>query len=576
MKYTISFSQPQRHYIDIKCLVKTEQKSQMYFQLPAWRPGRYELSNFAKNIQQWAAFDENGNPLPYRKITKDRWEVDCAHAESIECRYNYFANELNAGSTFLDENQLYINPVNCLLYAEGDEGSTCEIDFQLPENYRIAGGLKKHSSQKNTFTAENFDQLVDCPMIASPSLQCRKFSISGTQFFLWVQGEFKADWELLEKDFGGFIKEHIKFFGGFPTKEYHFLFQFLTTSFYHGVEHANSTVIALGPAYAILKNEGRYEDLLGVSSHELFHTWNVKRIRPVEMWPYDFTKENYTKLGYLTEGATTWYGDIMLYRSGVFGDEAFFRTFKQLLDRHYNNPGARNLSVADSSFDTWLDGYEAGVPNRKASIYTEGALITFILDVEIRRNTENRRSFDEVMQRFYRDFYQKGKGISEIDYRTITEEVAEKDLSDIFDQFINGAEDFHDTLVSCLDYLGLEMKKEASAQFHESYLGFRLKENRVISIYPESVAEQAGLSVVDQVVYINSIEIQDNLSEWVEYFKEEEITLGLFSSGKFREIRMKSSDQFYYANYEVAKQKEMSDAQKAAYKTWMLTENTIN
>ncbi len=258
-------------------------------------------------------------------------------------------------------------------------------------------------------------------------------------FHLWFQGECKPDFKKLENDFKKFCKKQIKDFGSFPVSEYHFLFQILTYKTYHGVEHSNSTVISLGPSYEIMDEKGWYNELLGVSSHELYHTWNVKQIRPIEMYPYDYTKENYTVLGYLDEGVTTYFGDKYLFTSGVFDWTQYKSTFDKLLERHYTNFGVENLSVASSSFDTWLDGYVRGIPNRKGSIYTEGALVAFITDVFIMKNTNNKKGLKEVMKLLYTDFAKKGKGVSDADYKAIVEKVAGASYDKIYTE-INSTE----------------------------------------------------------------------------------------------------------------------------------------
>lgn len=567
MDYTLSYSQASSHYIDIKVEAKTYGKEKLQFQLPAWRPGRYELGNFAKNIQRWKAFDQDGILLPSKKLTKDLWEVDCKGVEKVIVEYNYFAHELNAGSTYLDEEQLYVNPVNCMIYQPERAGEECLVNLNLPEDYNVAIALEEVDDR--VFKAKNFDELADSPFIASANLQHHEFNEKGTTFHLWFQGLFKANWEKIERDFRAFAAEQIKFFGDFPTKNYHFLFQILPTSFYHGVEHSSSTVIVLGPSYAVLDEKGRYEDLLGVSSHELFHTWNVKRIRPIEMWPYDFSKENYSRLGYLSEGATTWYGDLMLYRSKVFTDAAFFRTFNQLLDRHFNNPGVENLSVADSSFDTWLDGYNIGVPNRKASIYTEGALITFMLDVEIRKATNNEKSFDDVMRSFYNNYYKQGKGISEADYQNEVEKLVEKSMSEFFENYVNGTDDISESLAEAMDYFGLEYKKLASDEYFEAYLGIKVLDGKVISIYPNSIADRAGITLKDEVLSINSIKINNDLSAWLKYFKEDDISLQLIDGNGFvKEVALEPRADIYYGKYEVNFQKNRNAQQEETLEKW--------
>ena len=329
MRYSVSYSNADSHFIEIAFTFKTSGKKKEIIQLPAWRPGRYELGNFAKNIQKFDVFSE-GKALKFKKLNKDSWEVQTDGVDEVLVRYNYFAHELNAGSTYLDSSQLYINGVNCFVYLPERMDEKCELNLDIPKSYKVACGLKQ--TAKHTFEAKDFHELVDCPLIASASIQHHSFKTSGVNFHLWFQGECKPNFKQLEADFEPFCRYQVELFGEFPVDDYHFLFQILPYQAYHGVEHSNSTVCLLGPSYDIFKKEGMYLELLGVSSHELFHAWNGKRIRPVEMWPYDYSKENYSKLGYLAEGATTFYGDWLLLRSGVFSEAEFNKTFEQLLN----------------------------------------------------------------------------------------------------------------------------------------------------------------------------------------------------------------------------------------------------
>lgn len=568
MKYILSYTDPNSHYIDIEFQLSLKGEEKIQLQLPAWRPGRYELGNFAKNIQKWQAYDENGNILTSRKLTKDLWEVECKDAQEMIVRYNYFAFELNAGSTYLDEEQLYVNPVNCLLYAPERIEEACEIELKVPKEYQVATSMTEVESHK--FSCKDFDELADSPFIASKEMTKLQYQIEGVNFYIWIKGLIKEDLKKLVADFKAFSEEQGKLFGGFPFEAYHFLFQILPYKAYHGVEHCNSTVIALGPSYEVLKKDTLYDELLGVSSHELFHAWNVKRIRPIEMWPYDLSKENYSRLGYLAEGATTWYGDLMLYRSRVFDDASFLKTFSQLMNRHFNNPGVHNLSVADSSFDTWLDGYDRGVPNRKSSIYTEGALMTFMLDVEIRKGSNGKYSFDDLLRTLFNDFFKKGKGVSEADYQAIAERLANKELSGFFKSFVSGTKDITANLESCLDFFGLELKKTARENFHESYLGFVCEGSTVVMIYPESPAEKAGLSLKDEIIAINGMKISDDLSKWCDFLKDQEFSLTVStSSGNIKEKKMQASKEVYYANFSVERVLKVTKAQSEEFEKWI-------
>ena len=471
MNYIISYQKPHDHFIDIEFIADNITEDETFVQLPAWRPGRYELGNFAKNIQKWAAFDEKGNALSFQKTTKDCWKVNTKGISSLHIKYNYYAAELNAGSTFLDGTQLYMNPVNCCVFIPERINEACELALRLPANYTVAIGLPpstfcKEKVGMKCFHAKNFHELADSPFIASNSLQHKKITSADIDFNFWFQGECKPDWEKLSTDFTKFCDHQLEMMKLAPFQSYHFLFQILPTKIYHGVEHTASTVIALGPGYNLMKGD-LYEDLLGVSCHELFHAWNIKTIRPIEMQPYDYTKENYSKLGYVCEGVTTYYGDYLLYRSGVFNESQYLQTFAERLQKHFDNFGRFNLSVADSSFDTWLDGYNPGIPNRKTSIYDEGCLLAFATDLFIRKNSNNERSLDDVMRYLYAEFALKGKGYSDTDYKGVVEHFANKSYDEIFNNYINRAADYEPMLKEAMDYIGCELIKCSSHKFNE-------------------------------------------------------------------------------------------------------------
>ncbi|MFN6039048.1 MAG: M61 family peptidase, partial [Bacteroidota bacterium] len=269
-----------------------------------------------------------------------------------------YAAEINAGSTYLDNTQLYVNPVNCCVYVPERMSEEHVLELKLPVNYKVCGSLKK--SSEFTLHATNFEELADSPFIASASVKTISFFANDLPVHLHFMGECLPDEKKLVEDFKKFTEHSLDFFGDAPISEYHFLFQILPYRFYHGVEHLKSTVIALGPGYNLMQGS-TYEDLLGVSCHELFHLWNIKTIRPVEMQPYDYTKENYAHTGYVYEGFTTYYGDLLLYQCGVFNQEQYFKTLEERLDKHFHNYGRFNLSLANSSFDNWLDGYVPGV-----------------------------------------------------------------------------------------------------------------------------------------------------------------------------------------------------------------------
>lgn len=453
MHYKVSISNPTEHFIQLTFTIDSIHQDYIHIQLPAWRPGRYELQNYAKNIRCFEITDDKKNQIAFKKITKDCWEVETKNINKIFISYEYYANQYDAGASYIDESQLYINPINCMMYVVGREDENYEIELAIPDEYKIACQLQV---TEKTIHAKNFDELADSPFIASASLQHSSIKIQHTTIHFWFQGNHQLDIERLKNDTKLYTQKQIELFGDLPCSDYHFLYHILDKPFRHGVEHADSTVIAMGKSIE-QNEEDFYNDLLAISSHELFHLWNIKRIRPVDMFPYDFTKENYSTLGYVYEGITTYYGDLILLRSGVWSWEKYCKSFSSDLKRHVENPGRFNYSVAESSFDTWLDGYVPGVIGRKTSIYMEGMLAAFIADIMIIKYSDKKYSLDNVMRDLYAHFYKHGKGYTESDYKSLLEKYSGIPFDNYFKEIIWGKGNFEKYLKDVVDCLGCEI-----------------------------------------------------------------------------------------------------------------------
>jgi len=567
--YKISSNQSNTHFIAIQITIITKNETE-YFQLPSWRPGRYELGNFAKNVVNFKILDETNQPIAYKKTSKDRWQISTKKNSTITISYDYYANELNAGSTYVSHEQLYVNPVNCLGYFIGNESTPFTLELAIPTDYLIATSLRK---ENQTLYATSFDELADSPFICSNSIQHNTYTVNSTTFHLWFQGESKIDWDKIIADFTLFTSKQIEKFGDFPTDEYHFLFQIVPYRAYHGVEHSGSTVILLGPSHSLFDEV--YSDLLGVSSHELYHTWNVKAIRPIELFPYDFTKENYSELGYLCEGVTTYMGDLFLFKSKVFSEEEYFNELNQQLQKHFDNPGRFNYSVAASSFDTWLDGYVPGVPNRKVSIYTEGCLIALICDLMIIHHSNNRYKLDDVMKELYHEFAKKGKGVSINDYQLTLEKFTGKSLNELFEKYVFGTHDYLPLLNKALSFIGLEIKITPNSKNYISNYGFKCVQNGehfvVKSIYPNSPAEHSNLEIEDEIIAINNYDTSGELEKWFAFYKTKDIHLLVKRKGKYHHLLLvnNSTELTYYDNYSVNKIQNPSDDIIENYIFWL-------
>lgn len=566
--YRVSYDLPASQYLQFEMKIHPSEQTALKLRLAAWRPGRYELGNFAKNIRYVKAYDAQGNPLKVTKTHRECWEVQTNCNQDILVRYEYFAGVLNAGSTLLDESQVYINPVNCFMFVEGKEQEPCEIHLDVPNTYRVATGLKKLSENPIILAAKNFDELADRPLIASPSLKHHAFKVQKLLVHLWFQGECKPDFIRLENDFSRFINEQILAFDEFPEPEYHFLFQITPHKSYHGVEHENSTVCMIGPTYQVFKES--YVDFLGLSSHEFYHSWNIKKIRPAEMMPYDFTQENYFRTGYVAEGVTTYMGDMMLYRSRVFSQAQYFETLHELLKKHFHNYARLNMPVSEASFDMWIDGYEPGVPYRKTSIYTEGALLALMTDILLIEKTAGAYRLDDVMRRLYFEFACNGKGYTSDDYKQIIEQISAERWDAFFENYVFGSSDFEPILRRTLLKAGLELQVTPSKELYERNYGIKLEDSgKITQLAPDSPALRAGMQVGEVIATINGFSINGNTKAWFEYFHGEPLHLRTKTpDNRVRMIELLPEVHNYYPVYTVKVVSDPSTRQKELFEKW--------
>ncbi len=567
IRYSISYKNPLTHLIDIEISISNIKDSFIELQLPAWRPGRYELQNYAANIKQVKALGANGQPLSYSKISRNRWKIENQQNQEIKFQYKYYAYQMDAGGCWLDEEQLYLNFICCLMYLPERINEACTVQLSLPDDYIVACGLPK---KEHLLSAKNFYQLADSPMIASASLSHLEFDCRNTPFHIWIQGENLLDPDKIINDFKKFTALQIDTMGDFPEKEYHYLFQFLPYRHYHGVEHRNSTVITLGPAEFVAENG--YEDLIGISSHELFHAWNIIKIRPAEMMPYDFTKENYFTTGYVAEGFTTYYGDLFLVRSGVISKEEYFSELNTTFKKHFGHFGNYNLSLAESSQDLWVDGYVAGIPDRKVSIYAKGSIVALLLDLEIREKTKHDKSLDDLMRLLWNEFGKKEKGYLHQDIVSATEKITGSEMKDFFEECISGHTDMKIRLVKALKTVGCLLQEKYSESTLERAYGFRcsVRNNKLLieAIAQQSPAEKA-LSKDDEILTINGHSISGDINNFISL--ENELLLTVKRWGQMLSVSLvKDRTENYFTDYTITPNPNANILEKGNMERWLL------
>jgi len=512
----VSLSTPHIHRKMVKVHVSfSHSEENQIVQLSSWRPGRYEMGNFAKNISHVKAFDSLNKSLEVKKTEKDKWCIACNADEQITFEYFYCAAELNAGSTYVNSQMLYVNPVNCIpfLPERANENYSVEI---LDSYAHLSCGLPHEG---NKLFAQNFDELADSPFVASHSREVISEEIQGVTFQAHVFGITNLNFERFWNDVRAYTQLQLNIFGEFPVSKYRYLLHFTPYFMHHGVEHTTSTVIVMGHGENFDREE-KHNEMLAICSHELFHTWNVKTLRPVEMMPYDFTKENYTQLGYVDEGVTTYYGDLCLRRSDVWNNDLWKNSLEKWLNTHHRNYGRFSYSVADSSVDTWLDGYVPGVPWRKVSIYNEGALLSMILDIELIAATEGRKSLDDIMHSMYHTFAKNNKGYSVEDYWKNLESTGLSNAQDFRKNIAEKAVDYSVHLKDAFNKIGVQLDWLPSVLATERLFGFsvdiQMGKSKVTSVCMNSAADLGGLWYGDEILEIDGIAVDRNVNFLIE------------------------------------------------------------
>ena len=401
--YFLSWRVPNERLYDIAIRFTAPEDDPLLW-LPAWRPGRYLIMNFAANVREWSA--------NLRKVGKSSWRVTARKGEQVEVTYRYYAGVLDAGSSFLSEDEAYVNGSNLFMCIDAlrHEPCTLHIDTGWPIE-----------SQLPDLRARDYDNLIDSPIIASPNMTVHSFDESGATIHL-IFRHMRNTEELVEP-VRSIVREQAALFGGLPMREYRFLYH--AGEKWHGVEHEDSCSIIVKRA-----SEGT-DHFYSITSHEFFHLWNVKRIVPAAFVPYDYSREIATKLLWAMEGITSYFGDLVLARCGIWNERQYLEHLQHEIELLESSPGKNVVSLAQASFDGWLHDQMHDRVNAWISFYNKGEVVSALLDLELRRRG---RSLDEVMQTLWREYGQTGRGLEEDALERIT------GLPEFFTKYVDGLE----------------------------------------------------------------------------------------------------------------------------------------
>ncbi|WP_111671723.1 M61 family metallopeptidase [Algoriphagus litoralis] len=485
IRFTIRCKNPVSQFVQLELELNVKESGSVKLQLPAWRAGRYQLANFAQNLRNLSIFDPHTKPIDAVKSSKDCWEFHANEAGDYRICYEYYCGKMDAGSSWVNDEQVYLNLVNCCFEVSGRSHEEISVNLDLPQFPLQVSTLIPIAN--SIWKATDFQLLADSTVLASKSLTHWNYSVGKTQFTIWIKGEIHFDKDKFLESFMAFSEKLIQDFGEFPESEYQFIYQLLTYRHYHGVEHRRGTVITFGPDES-LADPDQLEELLGVSCHELYHAWNVCRIRPKELLPYDFSKETYTKAGLLLEGVTTYMGDLYLLKSGVYDLPTYLKHLEKILARESVSFGWQNHTIAESSYDLWLDGYVAGIPDRKVNIYTRGALLSFCMDILLLKGGS---SLSLVMKEMWLQYGQPfvGYTMEEFD-QVVFEKFEDKtEIQEFFSAYIYGKKDLFPFLKTQFASLGIELEEIETENWLLHRFGIRInEENKIIQIHPESKA----------------------------------------------------------------------------------------
>ena len=529
IRYSIVPKQPAAHLFEVTITVADPDPSGQRFMLPVWIPGSYMVREFARNIVTLRAVNEAGRKVRVEKTDKQTWQAAPVNGP-LTLRYEVYAWDMSVRAAHLDDTTGFFNGTSVFLAAVGHEDAPCLVDIQKPagpayRSWRVATALPEARGTRRygfgEYSAQNYDELADHPVTLG-EFALATFKAHGVPHDIVIAGRVVAlDMARLAADLKRICEAQIALFEPkskkAPVERYVFMTQAVSDG-YGGLEHRASTALICNRSD--LPVEGRpqttegYRTYLGLCSHEYFHTWNVKRIKPAAFAPYDLTRENYTSLLWLFEGFTSYYDDLILVRTGLISPEEYFALLGKVVGGVMRGSGRLKQTVAESSFDAWVKYYrqDENAPNAIVSYYTKGSLVALAFDLTIRAQTNNRKSLDDVMrllwQRFGRDFYRgKPVGVAEDEVEEIFAEATGADLGALFEQAVRSTRDL--PLETMLEPFGVSLAPERDKNARPT-LGARVRgggDCTLAAVHDGSAAQKAGLSAGDVLVAIDGLRV---------------------------------------------------------------------
>jgi predicted metalloprotease with PDZ domain len=520
-RFTVAMPRPETHLYEITMQIDARERATLDLVLPVWTPGSYLVREFSRHVRDLTAKGKNGRQLAVEKVAKNIWRLTFKEnsLSSLSIHYRVYAHELTVRTSHLDASHGYGNGANLFFYVEGRKDEPQEVLFRLPRGWKTSMALP---GKGGVFHAADYDELVDAPFECGTH-RTFPFSVQGVPHTLALWGGGNEEPKRLVKDLKRLVREAAALFGGLPYPRYLFLVH-LATGARGGLEHRASQSVALDPH--AFRPEKSYRDALLLFAHELFHAWNVKRIRPESFGPFDYGREVHTKDLWALEGITSYYETLLLLRAGLLTEAQAFEQWTTHWKDHLETPGRKVQSAEMASFDTWIRFYrpDENSPNVSESYYRRGALLGLALDLTLRRATGGRRGLDDVMCRLFRTCAAKGKGYPEgaIEEASVRVVGARPVIRGFFDRCVRGTGT--PDLARLLGAAGLRLREvpeteegmtDALPPRVRATFGWKTKAESgrlvVAEVLADGPAERAGVNAGDHLVAVDGLRATEEL-----------------------------------------------------------------
>lgn len=566
ISYELSIPAPETHEVNVVMTIDAVSADEVLVKIPVWTPGSYLVREFAKNIGPLKVTNARGTELKVQKTKKNAWKITTAGSKQLNIAYSVYCYELSVRTSYIDKVMAYINPSSVFIYVDDRQKEAHSFSFKDVQRWKNTTAALP--IENGEFVASDYDLLVDTPILVS-NHEKYSFKDAGKTYHLAIEGDGNYNVEQMKADLTKVVSTTSKVVDrGRPYDDYTFIV-LNTDNSYGGLEHLYSTSL-IYPRTRYAKPD-QYFGFLSLACHEYFHLWNVKRIRPIELGPFNYDEENYTRQLWVAEGITSYYDEYLMLRAEFINAEEYLAKLSRGIANTENTPGNTQQSLADASYDAWIKFYRRDEISSTCCIsyYTKGAVVSAMLDLEIRQSTKNKQNLDNVMQYLWDTYYVgEDRGFSEEEMIQAVSTITGKDMQWFFDDYIYDVTPMdYDKF---LGYAGLKLNRNKAEKPYLG-LGTSVEDGATVvsSVRPLSSAQQAGVLKGDEIIAIGDYRVSGNLGEIMSNFKIGDQTAFTISrDGKIMQLdaTLGSNPNIRYA---ISKLDNVSRQQKEIYQDWI-------